>query len=181
MSAQDTPDGRLETYRVRFAGGPSMDGVIGQEEDGKFSTVWHRRLTVLGPGAAAGLLYAGLLALAAGSQTPPIFHPGAAGEPSRPHRRARRRASAAPASSQPSICLPRIGLGMATSWSLTADRRNKAAHHHFGCHAEDASGEGVDHVLIVPLASAFHPWQTFEGSAFGERRLVSAWVEAERV
>jgi len=37
----------------------------------------------LGAGAAVSLLSAGLLAVAAGSQTPPIFHPGAPGQPSR--------------------------------------------------------------------------------------------------
>lgn len=39
VSAQDTPDGRVETYSVKFAGGQTMEWVIGQEHDGKFSTV----------------------------------------------------------------------------------------------------------------------------------------------
>lgn len=39
VSAQDTPDGRVETYSVKFAGGQTLDWVIGQEHDGKFSTV----------------------------------------------------------------------------------------------------------------------------------------------
>ena len=39
LSAQDTAEGRVETYRVEFAGGQSLNWVIGQERDGKFSTV----------------------------------------------------------------------------------------------------------------------------------------------
>jgi hypothetical protein len=39
VSAQDTPDGPVETYTVKFAGGQTLDWVIGQERDGKFSTV----------------------------------------------------------------------------------------------------------------------------------------------
>lgn len=39
VSAEDTPDGRVETYSVKFAGGQTLDWVIGQERDGKFSTV----------------------------------------------------------------------------------------------------------------------------------------------
>lgn len=39
VSAQDTPDGQVETYSVKFAGGQTMEWVIGQERDGKFSTV----------------------------------------------------------------------------------------------------------------------------------------------
>ncbi len=37
----------------------------------------------MGAGVAVSLLFAGLLGVAAGSQTPPIFHPGAPGQPSR--------------------------------------------------------------------------------------------------
>ena len=39
VSALDTPDGPVETYTVKFAGGQTLDWVIGQERDGKFSTV----------------------------------------------------------------------------------------------------------------------------------------------
>ncbi len=39
VSAQDTPDGPVETYTVKFAGGQTLDWVIGHERDGKFSTV----------------------------------------------------------------------------------------------------------------------------------------------
>ena len=39
VSAQETPDGPVETYTVKFAGGQTMDWVIGHERDGKFSTV----------------------------------------------------------------------------------------------------------------------------------------------
>lgn len=39
VSSQETPEGRVETYRVEFAGGQTMNWVIGQEREGKFSTV----------------------------------------------------------------------------------------------------------------------------------------------
>ena len=39
VSAQDTPEGKVETRSVKFAGGQTMNWVIGQERDGKFSVV----------------------------------------------------------------------------------------------------------------------------------------------
>lgn len=39
LSAQDTPDGRVETYRVEFGGGETLDWFIGKERNGKFSSV----------------------------------------------------------------------------------------------------------------------------------------------
>lgn len=39
VSAEDTPDGRVETYSVKFAGGRTMTWVIGQEREGKFGVV----------------------------------------------------------------------------------------------------------------------------------------------
>lgn len=39
VSAEDTADGRVETYSVKFAGGRTMTWVIGHERDGKFSVV----------------------------------------------------------------------------------------------------------------------------------------------
>lgn len=40
VSAQDTPDGRLETWSVAYAGGQTLTWVIGhQQPDGKFAAV----------------------------------------------------------------------------------------------------------------------------------------------
>lgn len=39
VSAQDTPQGRVETWAVKYAGGQTLNWVIGQMQDGKFSTV----------------------------------------------------------------------------------------------------------------------------------------------
>ncbi|KQY80454.1 hypothetical protein [Brevundimonas sp. Root1423] len=39
MSAEDTPEGRLETWAVKFAGGEILTWVIGQPHDGKFTSV----------------------------------------------------------------------------------------------------------------------------------------------
>jgi len=39
VSAEDTPEGRVETYSVKFAAGRTMNWVIGHELDGKFSVV----------------------------------------------------------------------------------------------------------------------------------------------
>ena len=39
VSARDTPEGKVETYSVKFAGGQTMNWFIGQERDGKFSVV----------------------------------------------------------------------------------------------------------------------------------------------
>lgn len=39
VSARDTPEGRVETYSVKFAGGQTMNWFIGQERDGKFTVV----------------------------------------------------------------------------------------------------------------------------------------------
>ncbi len=39
VSAEDTPEGRVETWSVKFAGGQTMNWFIGQEHDGKFSVV----------------------------------------------------------------------------------------------------------------------------------------------
>lgn len=39
VSAQDTPEGKVETYSVKFAGGQTMNWFIGQERDGKFTVV----------------------------------------------------------------------------------------------------------------------------------------------
>jgi hypothetical protein len=39
VSAQDTPEGKVETYSVKFANGRTMNWFIGQEQDGKFSVV----------------------------------------------------------------------------------------------------------------------------------------------
>lgn len=39
VSATDTPEGRVETYSVKFAAGRTMTWVIGLERDGKFSNV----------------------------------------------------------------------------------------------------------------------------------------------
>lgn len=39
VSAQDTPEGRVETWSVKFAGGQTLIWVIGQMQDGKFATV----------------------------------------------------------------------------------------------------------------------------------------------
>lgn len=39
VSARDTPEGKVETYSVKFAGGQTMNWYIGHERDGKFSAV----------------------------------------------------------------------------------------------------------------------------------------------
>lgn len=39
VSARDTPEGKVETYSVKFAGGQTMNWFIGQERDGKFTVV----------------------------------------------------------------------------------------------------------------------------------------------
>lgn len=39
VSAEDTPQGRVETWSVKFANGPTLTWFIGQEQDGKFSAV----------------------------------------------------------------------------------------------------------------------------------------------
>jgi hypothetical protein len=39
VSARETPEGKVETYSVKFASGPTMNWFIGQERDGKFSVV----------------------------------------------------------------------------------------------------------------------------------------------
>ena len=39
VNAEDTADGRVETYSVKFAGGRTITWVIGHERDGKFSVV----------------------------------------------------------------------------------------------------------------------------------------------
>jgi hypothetical protein len=39
VSAQDTPEGKVETYSVKFTSGRTMNWFIGQERDGKFSVV----------------------------------------------------------------------------------------------------------------------------------------------
>lgn len=40
VTAQDTPDGRVETWAVKYASGRTLNWVIGQiQPDGKFSTV----------------------------------------------------------------------------------------------------------------------------------------------
>ncbi|TPW06207.1 MAG: hypothetical protein FD125_349 [bacterium] len=39
VSAQDTPDGKVETFSVKFTGGQTLNWFIGQEHDGKFSVV----------------------------------------------------------------------------------------------------------------------------------------------
>ena len=39
VTAEDTTDGRVETYSVKFAAGRTMTWVIGHEHDGKFSVV----------------------------------------------------------------------------------------------------------------------------------------------
>lgn len=39
VSAQDAPGGRVETWRVTFSGGQTLTWVIGELQDGKFSTV----------------------------------------------------------------------------------------------------------------------------------------------
>ena len=39
VSARDTPEGKVETYSVKFASGQTMNWFIGQERDGKFSVV----------------------------------------------------------------------------------------------------------------------------------------------
>lgn len=39
VSAEDTPEGRVETWTVKFAGGRTMNWVIGHLQDGRFSVV----------------------------------------------------------------------------------------------------------------------------------------------
>lgn len=39
VSPQDTPGGRVETWRVTYSGGQALTWVIGELKDGKFSTV----------------------------------------------------------------------------------------------------------------------------------------------
>lgn len=39
VSAQDTPEGKVESYSVKFADGQTLNWFIGQERDGKFSVV----------------------------------------------------------------------------------------------------------------------------------------------
>jgi hypothetical protein len=39
VSAQDTPEGKVETYSVKFTSGRTMNWFIGQESGGKFSVV----------------------------------------------------------------------------------------------------------------------------------------------
>lgn len=39
VSARDTPEGKVETYSVKFASGQTMSWFIGQERDGKFTVV----------------------------------------------------------------------------------------------------------------------------------------------
>jgi hypothetical protein len=42
ISADDTPTGRVETWRVRFAGGQTMNWAIGGISNGKFETAYTR-------------------------------------------------------------------------------------------------------------------------------------------
>ena len=39
VSAQDTPEGPVETWSVKYTGGQTLTWVIGQMQDGKFATV----------------------------------------------------------------------------------------------------------------------------------------------
>ena len=39
VSAEETAEGKVETYSVKFAGGRTMNWFIGHERDGKFSVV----------------------------------------------------------------------------------------------------------------------------------------------
>ncbi len=39
VSARDTPEGKVETYSVKFAGGQTMNWFIGEEREGKFTVV----------------------------------------------------------------------------------------------------------------------------------------------
>lgn len=39
VSSQQTPNGMIETYRVRFSGGQTMTWAIGAMQDGKFTTI----------------------------------------------------------------------------------------------------------------------------------------------
>lgn len=39
VSAEETDGGRVETYSVKYASGPTLTWVIGHERDGKFSIV----------------------------------------------------------------------------------------------------------------------------------------------
>lgn len=39
ISSQDTPEGPVETWAVKFTGGTTLTWVIGQMQDGKFATV----------------------------------------------------------------------------------------------------------------------------------------------
>jgi len=39
VSAEDTPQGKVETYSVKFTGGRTMNWFIGQEAEGKFTVV----------------------------------------------------------------------------------------------------------------------------------------------
>lgn len=39
VSAEDTPEGRVETYSVEFASGRTMTWIIGHESDGRFGVV----------------------------------------------------------------------------------------------------------------------------------------------
>lgn len=39
VSAEDTPDGPVETWSVKYAGGQTLLWAIGQMKDGKFATV----------------------------------------------------------------------------------------------------------------------------------------------
>lgn len=39
VRAEETPEGKVEFYAVKFAGGATLTWVIGQERDGKFATV----------------------------------------------------------------------------------------------------------------------------------------------
>jgi hypothetical protein len=39
VSTRETPEGKVETYSVKFASGQTLNWFIGQERDGKFSVV----------------------------------------------------------------------------------------------------------------------------------------------
>ena len=39
VSAEETPEGRVETYSVKYAGGRTLTWIIGHEEAGKFGVV----------------------------------------------------------------------------------------------------------------------------------------------
>jgi len=43
VSAEDTPEGRVETWAVKFTGGETLNWVIGQVHEGRFSVVGTAR------------------------------------------------------------------------------------------------------------------------------------------